>query len=504
VRLHRLHRLQLRATAHDHERARGKAKLTEPKPAPADDSLWRYRLAFFAVVALALIVRWRNLTSWDLWTDELHTLTVSSTGRYSFGPAYKLAPLHFILTRFTIGWFGMNELGGRILPFVAGALTVALVYLCGRTWVGRRAALIAALLIAISPWHVFWSQTARYFSTQVLVVLLALHCFLLYWKHGRRIGLVLTPLFIGAALAIHTSSAFYLCAFIAFVGLSWLFVVVSKRLAFGRAWLAGRHAYALLMLGVVLAVYVPISMTIGKYLTSEIEPWNPLWNLLGSLAFYMPPYLSLTALAGVAFLSRERDDLGWLLLALVVVPILLLAIASRITIASAPYCLSSLLAVVMLAGVALDRLLTLATQRFAWAAALLVAGMVGSQLFDLALYHTKYHGYKPRWREAAAYIRKNAEPGDIVVAHEADVMQYYLGEGDIRWYYEVEKKIGTPDFPPAATHGVWYIIYLGDPSLLSYSERAMDFVMSQNLRQVLLFNYGPKDRSLGVFYQASK
>jgi len=455
------------------------------------------------IMALAVCVRVWHLTTFDMWTDEVHTLSIARTGQYSFGPTYRLAPLNFIATRFAIGALGLNELAGRIVPFIAGVLTVLATYFVGKRWLGRRAALFASLLLAISPWHVYWSQNARHIAPVSLFVLLGLHGFLLYWKANVRAGLILAPVCLAIALAVHPSAAFYPVALLAFVSVSWLVWLLRTR-PHGWAMVERRHAAAFGAVALVLVAYVPVSLSIGSYLTANIAPWNPLSNLIGSLVFYIPPYLALTALGGAVFLWREQDDMGLLLATLVVIPVVQLALASRFTIASAPYVFASLVPVVLLAGAALDRLLILGkAARMTPAMALVVAGVAVSQLFELTLYHTKYRGFKARWREAAEFVRANRDPNDVVVATDADAVNFYLGSTDVRWYGT--KELDPAVFPPRTASGVWYLVFTADEPLVASSLAARQRVLgSKELKQLLPLSFGPKDRSLGVFYEKVK
>jgi uncharacterized membrane protein len=450
------------------------------------------------IVLLAVFVRAWHLTSWDMWTDEMHTLRLSAD-LGSMSPAYISAPINFILTSWSVAVLGQGELGARAVPFLAGVLTVCLVYWLGRTWVGGRAAALAAAFLALSPWHVYWSQTARHFSLQVLFTLLAIHSFLAYWKQGRKWGLWASPLFFLLALGVHSSSVFFLLALLAFVLGS---AVVGWLRRDGGALLDARHRRAFISLAAALVVFIPISVWVGTYLVETTPPWNPLWNLLGGIAFYIPPYLALAATAGAAFLLYEKNDLGAILLVAMVVPIVLLAIASRVTIAGAPYVLALVIPVAWLVGLALDRILKLAEATARWAGVLLVSGLLLAQAGDLVLYHTVYHGLKPRWREAAAFVRANERPGDVVVAAEADVMQFYNSHEQVKWYSAVRLDLADGRFPPPGTEGVWYVIYTADEPLSLEWRGARGLVLGRaDLRTLLPLHYGPKDRTLGVFYE---
>ena len=97
-------------------------------------------------------------------------------------------------------------------------------------------------------------------------------------------------------------------------------------------------------------------------------------------------------LAGALFLAAERDDLGLLLMLQIAVPVVLVTLASAMTIASNAYCLASMVSLSLLVGVACDRLLTLASRASRLApAALLVSSIFVAQLYELAHYYTVYN-----------------------------------------------------------------------------------------------------------------
>ncbi len=59
-----------------------------------------------------------------------------------------------------IALFGLSPLGIRIVPMVLALLTILLLFYAVRKWHGTRVALIATLIIAVSPWHVLLSRWA--------------------------------------------------------------------------------------------------------------------------------------------------------------------------------------------------------------------------------------------------------------------------------------------------------------------------------------------------------
>ena len=76
-------------------------------------------------------------------------------------------PLYYVLAW---GWakaFGTGEVGLRSLSALFGAATVPLAYCIGAELANRRAGLIAAALVAVSPMLIWYSQEARSYALLV-------------------------------------------------------------------------------------------------------------------------------------------------------------------------------------------------------------------------------------------------------------------------------------------------------------------------------------------------
>lgn len=80
--------------------------------------------------------------------------------------------LFFYLQAVGVAVFGNTILGLRIAPAILGILSVVAVYLWASSWFNRRTALIAALLMAVSPWAVIISRDG--FRAGMLMLLIPL------------------------------------------------------------------------------------------------------------------------------------------------------------------------------------------------------------------------------------------------------------------------------------------------------------------------------------------
>ena len=89
-------------------------------------------------------------------------------------------PLYYILLHFWMK-LGDNAVTARSLSALTGALTIPAIYWLGRRLAGRDVGLLAALLLALSPFHVRFAQETRMYTLLTLnatLALLALACLL--------------------------------------------------------------------------------------------------------------------------------------------------------------------------------------------------------------------------------------------------------------------------------------------------------------------------------------
>jgi hypothetical protein len=155
---------------------------SRPRSDLAEARARTYGLAL-ALVLLAFTLRTHQLAQKSLWLDEAFSVWISDqplpdllswTVRIDQHP-----PLYYLVLR---AW---AFLGGRFasptarafwvrLPSAAfGTLTVAVFYALGRRFADRPAGLLAALLLALSPFHVWFGQEARMYALLALNASLA-------------------------------------------------------------------------------------------------------------------------------------------------------------------------------------------------------------------------------------------------------------------------------------------------------------------------------------------
>ena len=88
-------------------------------------------------------------------------------------------PLYYALLHAWAALLGTGPAALRLLSLVVGVLTIPLLYLVARRMLSTRAALLAALLLTISPLHVYYSQEVRMYG---LVALLSVGVLAAAWR----------------------------------------------------------------------------------------------------------------------------------------------------------------------------------------------------------------------------------------------------------------------------------------------------------------------------------
>lgn len=382
-----------------------------PVPEPASRDLLAL-LLLLAAVGVGL-TRFAGLDAWSLWIDEAFTLAdATGDGRRKnpLGYAVFAIWLHVVDGR-------PDEFALRIVPAALGWIGIPLTYWAFRPYAGARAAALAALIVATSSWHQYWSQNARFYTLAQDVSLFGAGLALRGLFAGTPVRLVLGLVFAGVAGLAHPSAVFLAAALvIAPLGL--------RRCGlpgFGRGLGRGRTLGLAAIVGLLAG---------GGWAWDIWRNWDggvkgvgtPALFLL-STGFFVTPLLGTAALVGALVSVARRDPFGLLAAAVTAIAIAGLLAASFFARANAQYVFYTLPWFAILAALPLRGM---ATPRERSLAAIVGALLVLAPLPRLMLYFTIHHGERPRWREAYQHVRAHREPDDLVVGMEGPVGEYYL------------------------------------------------------------------------------
>ena len=155
-------------------------ELRRAQPSPAqsvESSRFHPKYYLAAVLVLAIAVRAAGLNEQSLSMDEVAELAIAEgslssilVARDGFPPLY-----HFVLHAWSAAFPG--DLAARCLSAIIGALSVGIVWATARQVGGERTAIWSALIVALSPIHVWHSQEARAYILYYLCAALSLYWF---------------------------------------------------------------------------------------------------------------------------------------------------------------------------------------------------------------------------------------------------------------------------------------------------------------------------------------
>jgi len=451
-------------------------------------------VALGAVLLLALGLRLYRLGRLSLWADEGHTVWVAAQplGDYPRRAGRDTClPLSYLVTKPFIH-FSRTDAAARLPAVLFGVASVAVTWAIGRSVGGAALGLLAALLVAVNPLHLHYSQEARMYTMYVCFVgLSALWLLRFLWRPGRWRGALLAGAVVAAAGTHDVSAVWILALVIVLVPVG----VLARRGA-GGAPPVGRVLVGLAIVGVIIAVMLlPWAPALRRHVANINTPdwWVPrptaehLGWVWSRFAFTEPtgdlrgcPDLASAGLWGVA--GRGRQVWMGLLAAGCVAAVWqrrwrlvgvvawgALAVGSTIVVSR---CWRSIvgeriwLPVVIPVALAQAGALVLPWQS-AWlrrhrplrAAYLTVAGAAVGVVLALSafgLWNEYACQRKEGWREAVRVVVANYRPGDVIFTREGEArsdVSWCLGQKTVAWYLEQHGVRGVLRRVPAAYLG---------------------------------------------------
>ncbi|MBD3163045.1 MAG: hypothetical protein GF346_11525 [Candidatus Eisenbacteria bacterium] len=171
--------------------------------------------ALVGITLLALFLRVWGITRQSLWVDEMFTLKYAALfGTLTWDSLrFNLhGPLHALLLH---GWaqaFGWGEFSVRLPQALIGTATVPALFFAARRAFGGRLALTGALLLAVNPFHVWYSQEVRNYALLMLCAVGAVAALERLDARDRAAGALPLALAWIAGLLSNLSMAFHIVA----------------------------------------------------------------------------------------------------------------------------------------------------------------------------------------------------------------------------------------------------------------------------------------------------
>jgi hypothetical protein len=405
------------ATAPEDTRADSKRPVTRDSGLAAAATL-------LIIAAIATGLRLYRIDAQSLWYDEgisAHQLTRSFPEILRAAALDTHPPGYYWTLKAWAEAFGSSELGLRSLSAAWGVVMVGLTFVIARRLFGTLVASIAALLVAVAPLAVYYSQEVRMYAQVTALALLAVYAYTRRadWLYALAGIATLYSQYLGvsilAALNLHALSTWrtrtrrewlsllVANAVIAVVFLPWLPTFIdqqshalntSPRTAFGLA-TAALTAYG------------------GGVASGDLLLWSG--AALVALALVG---------ASINFVRRREIDQTVLALLVWLLPMgLVVGLGFRSGLFEIRYLVVGLPGLLMLAAVGIVRLTHWPVLAVALACVALVPAYLGlsAQYYDPSLARDDY-------RDLVASIVQDAQPGDAIVLvapNQTEIFDYY-------------------------------------------------------------------------------
>jgi mannosyltransferase len=373
------------------------------------------------LIVVAAALRWFRIDAQSLWYDEgisAHQLTRTFPEILRAAALDTHPPGYYWTLKAWGEAVGSSALALRSLSAAWGVLMVVITFLIGRRLFGTLPATIAALLLAVAPLAVYYSQEVRMYAQVTALALLAVYAYTrrVHWLYAIAGAATLYSQYLGiavlAAVNVHA--------------LMWW------RQRTRREWLV--------WLGANLAIALAFLPWLPTFIAQQshalnVSPRTPLGLLVATLEAYAGGVAgsdvllwggaALVALAVIGFVfSRDRLEAGTLALLLWLFPLgLVFALGFRSGLFEIRYLIVGVPGLLLLAGFGLVRLVHWpALVPVATCAALVPAALgLYAQYFDPALARDDY-------RDLVASIQQDAQPGDavlLVAPNQTEIFDYY-------------------------------------------------------------------------------
>ncbi len=425
----------------------------------SEDARPRWSLPVLLIVALGTVLRFIGLDQQSYWVDEIRSVLIALGGEansWSY-PALNIhGPLHMVLLKIWMMLVGTGEGATRALSAIFGAAALPLFYRVAVPMIGRRGALIGLALLAISPFHLWYSQETRNYALFFDAALLAWPIYLQEIEQRTRGTFVaalgvsllacllnLTGFFVVAiygicALVIGRSTRYplwrvlLLGVLLLVLLLPWITTMLQQMgpLQFGRPEEATRAQAAEIVRGegppgLLSLPYTFLVFTLGFTMGPSVHELKELrWAAVGPHVVWIAPILALfaaTALWGLKSLwGRTRVVAAMLIWALT--PVLLVALLSQLNLKAANprYAIPACAPYLMLLGAGVA-----AIRRPPLRAGLLALLLLISA-FSVYRYYTEPRYWRPDGRSVGEVLQAEAGPNDVMVSCGVpEPMEYY-------------------------------------------------------------------------------
>ena len=393
-------------------------------------------LCIFSITILGAILRIYGLSDESLRLDEGFMYARISGSFYSALTHWDLqwqGVLFPLLEKLWCAVFGYSEFAMRLLPAIFGILSIPALYVLGKSIFSETAGIIAALLLAVNPCAIFFSQDARPYTFFLLICIVSIELALRSLHSEKRLWQILFLISAIFGLYAHPYGVFLLPFLISIPFLLHCEGITGERRKRYFVYL-GRIAVGYLPMLVIFAQSM-IGKMEGKLHDADFIPQATIALLADTINKY---FMSATVavivvviiVAGLLVAVYRRNTvpnlrlLYAILICFLVLPWLVSYFVTPIFFFR--YTIPALVALFLLLGwisTLLNKPLRLS----------LLVILLASQTCALADYYTKVD--KDPWRQTVALIKPILQTDDVIIINPfwmKSLLDYYLPANSVK------------------------------------------------------------------------
>lgn len=396
-------------------------------------------VALLLVILAGFILRLYHINAQSFWLDECISVNMAKLDlrdlllvKYaSFHP-----PFYYLILHFWVRLVGDAETATRMLSLVFGVISIFAIYKLASRIFDKKAGLYSALIIAMSAFHIRYSQETRMYALAVLLALASFYFFVGFYRKNSRASALGWVISTALLLYTHFSAFLVLLAQNIYVFTERFLHKEPGELRPGK-WLA--------LQGAALVLFLPF---FGIWMSHLAFIQNsPFWlnkptaeTILAAFSTFAGS-ITLLALYLVLAAFSFTAGVGYLLIDWLVAPhAILLAMASvSSSLYAAKYLIVASPALYILAG----RGTALIRRPVIKAAA--ISAIVIFSLVSAGNYYLNFQ--KPQWRQAVAFMSGLIKPGDLIAFNDKTSKDAIFD----RYYYKNRAGINEICFPGTYT-----------------------------------------------------
>ena len=227
----------------------------------------------------------------SLWLDEaINVMAVKTNTLQTLIFQYPIGDFHPPLYHALLFWwtalFGYSEVAVRFPSLLFGLGTIVVLFLLGRTLWNAQTGLTAALLLAVSGLHIYYSQEARMYAQAAFFAALSMYFFVRLWQERSQFS---ARLGVGYGLAtlllLYSEYVPYLLVLTQQIAVLWY------RSQFSRKWLLVWWSIALVVLLGMIPWWQVFSeqLRVGLQAASQTPAWGQVVGAASVKSLFLVP-----------------------------------------------------------------------------------------------------------------------------------------------------------------------------------------------------------------------